>query len=135
MPVSSSEQANRTLFLKALQKDPLQCPRPACGGPVEVLDVSHLHNRVKTFGLSCERCDWKDRVTGTEQLIPPWDETVLLDMAYEHLMHQPAVCSYDGMTVVFTSLPNPRRRARYRVSCYYCGRQAEMDWPPQEFRR
>ena len=37
--------------------------------------------------------------------------------------------------VVFTSLPNPRRRARYRISCFYCGRQAEMDWPPPEAKR
>jgi len=135
MSVSPGEQANRALFLKALQKDPLQCSRPACGGGVAVQDLSQLHDRVKTFELRCERCDWKDRVTGLEQLTPPWDETVLLDMAYEHLMHQPATCPYDGMTVVFMSLPNPRRQARYRVSCYYCGRQAEMDWPPQESRR
>jgi hypothetical protein len=135
MSVSPGEQANRALFLKALQKDPLQCSRPACGGGVAVQDLSQVHDRVKTFELRCERCDWKDRVTGREQLTPPWDETVLLDMAYEHMMHQPAPCPYDDMTVVFMSLPNPRRQARYRVSCYYCGRQAEMDWPPQEFRR
>ena len=43
-------------------------------------------------------------------------------------------CPNDGTPVVFTSLPNPRRKGRYRLSCYYCGRQAEMDWPPPEAR-
>ena len=135
MLVSPDEQSNRVFFLRALQKDPLQCMRPECGGAVASEDLSQLHDRVKTFELRCERCDWRDRVTGREQLTPPWDETVLLDMAYEHLMHQPAVCPHDDMTIVFTSLPNPRRQARYRVSCYYCGRQAELVWPPQESRR
>lgn len=48
---------------------------------------------------------------------------------------QQPTCPRDGTPVVFTSLPNPRRRARYRVACYYCGRQVEMDWPPPESRR
>lgn len=26
-------------------------------------------------------------------------------------------------------------KARYRLSCFYCGRQAEMGWPPPEARR
>ena len=131
--ISPAEQTNRKLFLKALLKDPVQCPN--CGGPVDVQDCSQLQDRVKTFELKCESCDWKERVTGREQLVPPWDETVLLDMAYDHLMHQPAMCPHDGSPVIFTSLPNPRRKARYRVSCFYCGRQAEMDWPPQDLRR
>ena len=133
--ISPAEQTNRTLFLKALHKDPVQCPQPNCGGSVDVQDCSQLQDRVKTFELKCESCDWKERVTGREQLVPPWDETVLLDMAYDHLMHQPAMCPHDGSPVIFTSLPNPRRKARYRVSCFYCGRQAEMDWPPPELRR
>jgi hypothetical protein len=29
-------------------------------------------------------------------------------------------------------LPNPRRKARYRISCFFCGRQTELDWPPPD---
>ena len=122
-------------FVKALQREPIPCGRPGCPGPVETIDQSQLHDRVKTFGLKCERCGWQDQVTGREALTPPWDEASLLDMAYEHLMHQQPKCPNDETPVVFTSLPNPRRRARYRLSCFYCGRQAEMDWPPPEGRR
>lgn len=135
MTIPSNERANRELFLKALQREPIRCGRPDCVGSVEIQDRSQLHDRIKTFGLACEQCEWKERITGREQLMPPWDETSLMDMAYEHLMHQPVFCPQDGTPVVFTSMPNPRRRARYRLSCYYCGRQAEMDWPPQEMRR
>ena len=55
-------------------------------------------------------------------------------MADEHLMHQQPICPYDRTPVVFTSLQNPRRKARYRLSCFYCGRQAEIDWPPPRGR-
>ena len=129
------ERPNRELFSKALQKESLACSRAGCQGQLEIQDLSQAHDRLKTFGLRCQGCGWQGQVSGCEQLIPPWDDTALLDMAYEHLMHQPAFCPFDGVTVVFTSLPNPRRRARYRISCYYCGRQAEVDWPPQDVRR
>jgi len=133
--MSPDDKLNHHQFVKALHRDPIPCAKQGCPGPVETSDLSQLHDRVKTFGLKCERCGWQDRVTGREDLMPPWDEDSLLDMAYEHLMHQPAECPYDGTPVVFTSLPNPRRKARYRLSCFYCGRQAEMDWPPPETRR
>jgi len=87
--------------------------------------------RVRELARLCAE-SW---LAGREELTPPWDEDSLLEMAYEHLMHQPAVCPVDGTPVVFTSLPNPQRKARYRLSCFYCGRQAEMDWPPPESRR
>ena len=122
-------------FVRALQHEPVSCATPGCPGPVETRDLSQLHDRVKTFELKCEKCGKEDRLTGREQLTPPWEEEDLLDMAYEHLMHQPAFCPSDGTPVVFTSMPNPRRKARYRLSCFYCGRQAEMDWPPPESRR
>lgn len=131
----ASAPADQELFHRALQREAVPCGRQPCPGPVQVQDISEAHDRVKTFALRCERCEWRGEVTGSEQLAPAWDATTLLDMAYEHLMHQPAFCPLDGTAVVFTSLPNPRRRARYRLSCYYCGRQAEMDWPPQEMRR
>jgi hypothetical protein len=102
---------------------------------VDVTDLSRHDDRVKVFGLHCPRCHWEGRLTGREALTSPWDEAALLVMADEHLMHQQPSCPHDGTPVVFTSLPNPRRQARYRLSCYYCGRQAEMDWPPPESRR
>ena len=135
MQPSPEEVANRQVFLKALQKDPIQCAQRDCGGSVLAQDLSTVRDRIKTFELKCERCHAKDQITGQAGSDKTWDDTALLDIAYEHLMHQPAICPHDGMAVVFTSLPNPRRKARYRLSCYYCGRQAEMDWPPQEFRR
>ncbi|MEW6543363.1 MAG: hypothetical protein AB1411_07115 [Nitrospirota bacterium] len=122
-------------FVQALQREPLACPAPNCSGPVDVTDLSRHDDRVKVFGLHCPRCRWEGRLTGREALTPPWDEAALLVMADEHLMHQQPSCPHDGTPVVFTSLPNPRRQARYRLSCYYCGRQAEMDWPPPESRR
>ena len=122
-------------FVHALQHEPLACHTAGCPGPVQTSDLSQMHDRVKTFGLRCHRCGWEGRLTGREDLASPWDEASLLIMADEHLMHQQPSCPCDGTPVVFTSLPNPRRRARYRLSCFYCGRQAEMDWPPSEARR
>lgn len=63
------------------------------------------------------------------------DNASLLGMAEAHMFHQQAFCPFDDTPIVFTSLPNPRRRARYRLSCFYCGRQADMDWPPPEAKR
>jgi hypothetical protein len=130
-----SEPLRRQQFIRALQGEPIACTTPGCAGPVETLDLSQAHDAVKRFRLTCERCGWLEFVAGREQLTPPWDEAALLLMADAHLMHQQPSCPYDGTPVVFTSLPNPRRRARYRVSCFYCGRKAEMDWPPAESRR
>lgn len=135
MAAQSHQDPTHQQFVQALQHEPVSCAKPGCPGPVETQDLSQLRDRVKTFELQCETCGRQDRLTGREQLTPPWDEEDLLDMAYEHLMHQPAFCPVDGTPVVFTSLPNPRRKARYRLSCFYCGRQAEMDWPPPESRR
>ncbi len=133
-PMSMSEPIRQQQFVKALQHEPIACGRAGCPGPVQTTDLSHLPDRVKVFELRCERCGWQDRLAGREELEPPWDETALLDLAYEHLMHQQPVCPRDGTPVVFISLPNPRRKGRYRLSCFYCGRQAEMDWPPPEAR-
>jgi hypothetical protein len=123
------------LFIKALQRDTVSCPTAGCAGPVDIEDVSPGHAPVKTFRLACARCGWRRDIAGRAERVPPWDDAALLLMADAHLMHQQPTCPYDGVPVVFTSLPNPRRRARYRVSCFYCGRMAEMDWPPSEARR
>jgi hypothetical protein len=133
--MSTDQQIAHHQFVNALQHEPIPCGNPGCPGSVDTNDLSQIHDRVKTFGLTCQRCGWHARLRGMESPIPPWDDASLLVMADEHLMHQQPSCPNDGTPVIFTSLPNPRRRARYRVSCFYCGRQAEMDWPPQESRR
>jgi hypothetical protein len=133
--VTAEQQVIHQQFVRALQREAVPCGRPGCPGPVEVSDVSQPLDRVKTFALRCQQCGWLNRVSGLEQVTPPWDEAALLVMADEHLMHQQPTCPFDGTPVIFTSLPNPRRRARYRISCFYCGRHAEMDWPPAEARR
>ena len=122
-------------FVHALQHEPLSCATAGCAGPVEVHDLSQVRDRVKVFEARCQRCGWHGRLSGREHTTPSWDDAAILVMADEHLMHQQPSCPFDGTPVVFTSLPNPRRRARYRISCFYCGRQAEMDWPPAEARR
>ena len=127
--------ADHQQFIHALQREPVACGNTGCPGLSEVEDISSPQDRIKTFRLRCVACGWEGRLTGQAQLTPPWDDAALLAMAEEHLMHQQPMCPHDGTPVVFTSLPNPRRRARYRLSCFYCGRQAEMDWPPPEARR
>ena len=133
--MTAGEHADHQRFVRALQGEPLGCATKGCSGPVEVADTSQVADRTKTFDVRCQTCGWTEHVTGREQTSPPWDDASLLVMADEHLMHQQPACPNDGTPVVFTSLPNPRRRARYRVSCYYCGRRADMDWPPPESRR
>jgi len=122
-------------FVHALQHEPLACATAGCPGPVEVHDLSQVHDRVKVFEARCQKCGQQTRLSGREQANPPWDDAAVLVMADEHLMHQQPSCPFDGTPVVFTSMPNPRRKAKYRLSCFYCGRQAEMDWPPPEARR
>jgi len=122
-------------FVKALQHEPVPCGTAGCPGPVEASDLSALVDRVKTFAVRCQRCGWQTHLKGSNEPFPPWDDGALLTMANEHLLHQQPNCPHDGTPVIFTSLPNPRRGARYRLSCFYCGRQAEMDWPPGESRR
>ena len=53
-------------------------------------------------------------------------------MAKVHLLHDQPSCPFDDTPITFTSMPNPRRKARYRLSCFYCGRHAELNWPPPE---
>ncbi|MET0514441.1 MAG: hypothetical protein ABW047_03805 [Nitrospiraceae bacterium] len=133
--IPSDQKSSHQQFVSALQHDPLVCERNGCPGPVDVTDLSQMRDRIKTFEVRCQHCGWHRRLTGQEHLTPAWDEASLLMMADEHLMHQQPVCPFDDTPVVFTSLPNPRRRARYRLSCFYCGRQTEMDWPPPEAKR
>lgn len=133
--MAESKPATHGLFVHALQHETVPCATSGCAGPVQSTDLSQSYDRVKTYQLRCERCNWTSRVSGIESAVSTWDEAALLAMAEEHLLHQQPMCPFDHTPVVFTSLPNPRRKARYRLSCFYCGRQAEMDWPPPEARR
>ncbi len=123
------------VFVKALRKQPVTCGMPKCSGSVEVTDISQNADRVKNFRLQCNTSHWEDIITGCPQLEPPWDEGSLMEIMEEHLLHLEPVCPYDQVPVYFYSLPRPSRRARYRMTCYYCGRQEELDWPPEEAKR
>lgn len=132
-----SEQAREAhrRFVQALQHEPLNCPNPGCGGQMDVVDLSTPVARIKTYEAECQRCHAKERITGAEQTTPPWDVASITMMAEVHLLHDQPTCPYDDTPITFTSLPNPRRKARYRLSCFYCGRHTEMNWPPPEAKR
>lgn len=122
-------------FIHALHKQPVICAGPDCSCSVEVKDISRPSDRVKTFHLQCSSCHWEQTMSGCLQVDPPWDEGSLMEITEEHLLHLEPACPYDRAPVEFHSLPSPRRRARYRITCFYCGRQEELDWPPEETKR
>lgn len=119
-------------FIRALQREPIACGASACPGQVECVEVSHYQDRVKSFHVQCLLCGWEEQLRGYEDLGQPWGDADLEAIIDEHLLHLQPICPHDSVPIVFTSLPNPRRRARYRIACYYCGCQVEVDWPPQE---
>ena len=127
-------KAPRT-FIQALHKQSVSCEGRDCTSAVEVTDTSQKTDRVKSFKLQCGSCHWEQTISGRLQLEPPWDEGSLMEITEEHLLHLEPVCPYDQAPIQFHSLPNPRRRARYRITCWYCGRQEELDWPPEEAKR
>ncbi len=102
---------------------------------MDVVDLTLHSARAKTFEATCQRCRATERITGKEETDPVWDTASVTMMAEMHLLHDQPVCPYDDTPITFTSLPNPRRKARYRLSCFYCGRYTEMDWPPPEAKR
>ena len=118
-------------FIKALRHESMTCLRGGCSGHVDGAEVSHSQDRVKSYRLRCDTCGWEESVRGREEAASQWEEAELQAIIDEHLLHLQPECPYDQVPVVFTSLPNPRRKARYRISCFYCGRQVEMDWPPR----
>ena len=121
-----------TPFIQALHHTSVTCVTLNCPGAVTVVDLSHRDDRVKTFSFHCDHCSWSEEISGDVQVDPPWDEAALIEIIEEHLLHLEPVCPHDQAPVHFQSLPNPRRQARYRISCQYCGRQAELEWPPAE---
>jgi hypothetical protein len=131
MKSNQEKQAHRR-FVQALQHEHLTCTDPRCGGPVAVTDVTSHHARVKTYEAVCERCQNKEQIAGKEETSPPWDTASITMMAEVHLLHDQPTCPFDDTPITFISMPNPRRKARYRLLCYYCGRHTEMNWPPPE---
>lgn len=119
-------------FIKAVQHEPIPCSSSDCSGYVDCVDISQPQDRIKTFHLHCMVCGVDSYLQGQEDSTSPWAEAELQAIIEEHLLHLQPICPNDQTPVIFTSLPNPRRRARYRIACYYCGRRVEMDWPPPE---
>jgi len=132
---SEQDKEDHRRFVQALQHEHLTCPKPGCGGPMDVTDHTPHHARVKLYEASCERCHTTEKITGRECSAPPWDVASITMMAEVHLLHDQPTCPFDDTPITFISLPNPRRKARYRLLCYYCGRHTEMNWPPPEAKR
>ena len=102
---------------------------------MDVADHTPHNGRIKTYEATCERCHTVETITGKEEHQPPWDVASITMMAEVHLLHEQPTCPFDDTPITFISLPNPRRKARYRLLCYYCGRHTEMNWPPPEAKR
>ncbi|MDE3043006.1 MAG: hypothetical protein KGJ82_20880, partial [Nitrospirota bacterium] len=112
---SEQERTAHSRFVQALQHEHITCPKPGCGGPMDVTDHT-LHNaRIKTYEAQCQRCHMTEKITGKEQATPPWDVASITMMAEVHLLHDQPTCPIDDTPITFTSLPNPRRKARYRL--------------------
>ena len=132
---SEQEREQHRRFVQALQHEHVTCTRPGCGGAMDVADHTPHNARIKTYEATCERCHAVEKIAGHEQSSPPWDLASITMMAEVHLLHEQPACPYDETPITFISLPNPRRKARYRLLCYYCGRHTEMNWPPPEAKR
>ncbi|GKS59511.1 hypothetical protein YTPLAS18_30380 [Nitrospira sp.] len=129
---STVDREHHRRFLQAFQREHLTCGMGGCQGPLEVTDMTMPQAKVKTYEAVCTRCHRSETIMGNEQTSPPWDIGSVTMMAEAHLLHDQPACPFDDTPITFTSLPNPRRKARYRLSCAYCGRTTEMDWPPPE---
>ena len=132
---SEQERIAHGRFVQALQHEHLTCTKPGCGGPMRVADLTPHLARIKNYEAECERCHTKEQIAGKEQATPPWDGASITMMAEVHLLHDQPTCPFDDTPITFTSMPDPWRKARYRLSCFYCGRHAEMNWPPPEAKR
>lgn len=132
---SEQEREAHRRFVQALQHEHLTCAKPDCGGPMAVADHTPHSARIKSYEATCERCHTVEKIAGKEEPQPSWDVASITLMAEMHLLHEQPTCPYDDTPITFISLPNPRRKARYRLLCYYCGRHTEMNWPPPEAKR
>ena len=133
--ISEQERTAHGRFVQALQHEHLTCLKPGCGGAMNVTDHTPHLGRIKIYEAECKQCHSQERITGNEQTTPSWDVASITMMAEVHLLHEQPTCPFDDTPITFTSMPNPRRKARYRLSCYYCGRHTEMNWPPPEAKR
>ena len=119
-------------FVQALQHEHLTCAKPGCGGAMDVVDLTPHNARIKAYEATCEQCHLVEKITGREEQQPAWDIASITMMAEVHLLHDQPTCPFDDTPITFISMPNPRRKARYRLTCFYCGRHTEMNWPPPE---
>jgi len=133
--LSEQERDQHHRFVQALQHEHLTCAKPGCDGLMDAVDLTPHNARIKTYEATCERCQSVEKLSGKEQHTPPWDVASITMMAEEHLLHDQPTCPFDDTPITFISMPNPRRKARYRLCCFYCGRQTEMNWPPPEAKR
>lgn len=132
---SDQEREAHRRFVQALQHEHLTCAKPGCGGPMDVVDHTLHTAKIKTYEATCEQCHTVEHITGKETHQPAWDDASITLMAEAHLLHDQPICPFDETPITFVSLPNPRRKGRYRLLCYYCGRHTEMNWPPPEAKR
>ena len=132
---SEQERIAHGRFVQALQHEHLTCAQSGCGGAMDVADHTPHNGRIKSYEAKCERCHATETITGVEQASPSWDIASITMMAEVHLLHEQPTCPFDDTPITFISLPNPRRKARYRLLCFYCGRHTEMNWPPPEAKR
>ena len=130
--LSEPERARHQRFVQALQHEHVTCVQPGCGGLMDVIDHTPHNARIKIYEAECKKCHATEKITGKEQTSPPWDVASITMMAETHLLHDQPTCPFDDTPITFMSLPNPRRKARYRLVCFYCGRHTEMNWPPPE---
>ncbi|MDH5254192.1 MAG: hypothetical protein OEW25_12780, partial [Nitrospira sp.] len=112
---SEQDREQHRRFVQALQHEHVTCAKPGCGGAMDVADHTSHSARIKTYEATCERCHAVETITGHEQSSPPWDLASITMMAEVHLLHDQPTCPFDGTPITFVSLPNPRRKARYRL--------------------
>src|SRR5262249_27278598 len=132
---SEQERIAHGRFVKVLQHEHITCLKPGCGGARDVADHTPHNAHIKSYEATSERCPVKEKNTGIEKTTPPRDVAPFTIKTGLHLPHEQPVSPLDDTPITFPSMPNPRRKARYRLSCFYCGRHAEMNWPPPEAKR
>jgi len=80
---SEQERQTHRRFVQALQHEHLTCTKDGCGGPMDVTDLTPHHARIKSYEAVCERCQYKEQITGREEASPSWDVASITMMAEE----------------------------------------------------
>ena len=86
-------------FVQALQHEHLTCPKPGCGGAMNITDHTPHLARIKTYEAECKQCHTKEQITGKEQPTPPWDGASITMMAEVHLLHEQPTCPFDDTPI------------------------------------